>query len=134
MEERQSETKNKFILVIEDEKIIASLIIQRLKKHGYETELAEDGLSGLESIQKKKPDLVLLDMNLPGLDGFGVLQKLKELELLPALPVMVISNSGQPVDINRAMATGIRDYLVKVNFDPNEVVEKVDAILKASGK
>ncbi|MBU1015437.1 response regulator [Patescibacteria group bacterium] len=123
----------KRIVLIEDEDVIARMIKKHLIRKGYEVEVAEDGQKGLEAILEKKPDLVLLDMMLPVLNGFGVLRALKEKQLLPELPVVIISNSGQPLEIDHAFDLGIKDYLVKVNFTPEEVLEKVEGILHGDG-
>ena len=119
------------IAVIEDEKTLANLIESGLKKEGFDVCAATDGIKGLELIIKKKPDLVLLDMMLPGLKGFDILEKLTEKGILPDLPIVVISNSGEPIELERVLKMGVRDYLIKVNFNPNEVVEKVKNVLKA---
>lgn len=115
----------KLIVLIEDEDIMLNLLKTRLEKAGYLVKTAQDGATGLALIQDLKPDLVLLDMMLPRLSGFGVLEKLYEEKIIPALPVIIISNSGQPVEAEHAMKLGARDYLVKVNFEPNDVLAKV---------
>lgn len=120
----------KLIVLIEDEQIMVDLLAKKLKDAGYLVRVAKDGVSGLALIKKTKPDLVLLDMLLPILDGFGVLKKLSAEKLLPKLPVMVISNTGQPIEIERVNKLGVRDYLIKVNFDPSELLVKVNNILK----
>jgi len=121
----------KTIALIEDEEVLVNLLIKKLEQDGYEVKAAYDGVAGLELIHTQKPDLVLLDMMLPRLSGFGVLEKLNEEKLLPGLPVMIISNSGQPIEIDRAKKLGIRDYLIKVNFDLEEVITKVNIIFNA---
>lgn len=122
-------TGKTLIVLVEDEEIIANLLTKKLESAGYLVRVARDGARGLELIRELEPDLVLLDMMLPKLGGFGVLEKLYEARLLPKLPVIIISDSGQPIEIERAMKLGIRDYLIKVNFNPAEVLAKVDLIL-----
>lgn len=124
-----AEITKKSILLIEDDDIVMNILVKRLEKAGYLVEIANDGKKGLLMIQKKKPDLVILDMLLPVLDGFGVLEELKKSGFLPDLPVLVISNSGQPIEIERILQMGVRDYLIKLNFSPGEVLEKVKRIL-----
>ncbi|HZX50183.1 MAG TPA: response regulator [Candidatus Paceibacterota bacterium] len=124
--------KKKYILLIEDEATLSNLIESGLRDQGYEVKAAKDGNEGLRLIRETKPDLVLLDIMLPGLKGFDILEKLhKEDGVLPGLPVIIISNSGDSIEIERALHMGVRDYLVKVNFNPNEVVEKVNSVLEA---
>lgn len=119
----------KLIVLVEDEQIIADLLEAKLAKSGYLVKTAHDGAQGLELIKNFQPDLVLLDMLLPKLDGFGVLENLYAEKILPSLPIIIISNSGQPFETDRALALGVRDYLVKINFDPNDVLEKVSRVL-----
>ena len=126
--------KKKMIVLVEDEKTIANLIELRLKRSGYEVKVVYDGQKGLETILTSNPDLVLLDMVLPGLSGFSILKKLKEKHVLPDLPIIIISNSVQSVQLKRAIDLGARDYLIKVNFTPDVVVEKVDAVFKEETK
>lgn len=119
----------KTILLIEDDDIVSEILKARLSKAGYYVEVANNGKTGLDMIIKNKPDLVLLDMLLPIMDGFSVLKELSNSGILPDLPIIIISNSGQPIEIERALKMGIRDYLVKINFNPGEVLEKVKRIL-----
>ena len=124
----------KTIVLIEDEGVILELLRAKLQNAGIIVHAAQDGVSGLRLVKEIKPDLVLLDMLLPGMNGLQILEKMKEEGILPQMPVFIISNSGQPVEIERAMELGVRDYLVKVNFNPNEVLERVRIILdSASG-
>ena len=117
------------VLIIEDEEALLSVLEHKLTREGYEVSLARDGEQGLEQIKAIKPEVVLLDILMPKLDGFGVLAKLHSDGLISTLPVIVISNSGQPVEIDRALKLGARDYLVKAEFSPEEVVEKVRKVL-----
>lgn len=117
------------VLIIEDEEALLSVLEHKLIREGYEVALARDGEQGLEEIRTAKPDVVLLDIVMPKLDGFGVLAKLKNEGLIYKLPVIIISNSGQPVEIDRALKLGARDYLVKAEFSPDEVVQKVRKVM-----
>ena len=122
--------QKKTIVLVEDEKILANFIKSRLERAGYKVEVAYDGKKGLDLILTSNPDLVLLDILLPNLGGFDVLSKLKEADVVPKLPVIVISNSGQPVELERAIDLGARGYLIKVNFTPDEVLEKVEEVFQ----
>ncbi|MDO8594411.1 MAG: response regulator [bacterium] len=113
------------ILVIEDDIFLGDVLMQKLKAAGYEVSLARDGASGLKQIYDWKPDLVLLDIILPQMNGYEVLEAKMADSRISGIPVVVISNSGQPVEINRALALGVKDYLVKAQFDPEEVIVKV---------
>ena len=115
----------KKILIVEDEPLIAELMQRRLQDEGYYAFVARDGEDALKQIREERPDLILLDIILPRLNGFGVLAELEKDEELKLIPVIVISNSGEPEEIERAKAAGVRDWLVKTDFDPKEVLEKV---------
>lgn len=129
---KKEKSKKKRIVLVEDELTMANLIEAGLKKEGYEVKSAREGRKGLRLIREAKPDLVLLDIMLPGLKGFDILEKLyNEDHVLPALPVIIISNSGDSIEVERALRMGVRDYLIKVNFNPDEVVEKVNNVFKA---
>ncbi len=117
----------KRILLIEDEKIMTDLLTKKLEKENYEVIVARNGKEGLELVRKEKPDLVLLDVIMPEMGGFEVMEEMnKDPELnLKKVPIIIISNSGQPVEIERALKLGVRDYLVKTHFDPQEVIDKI---------
>lgn len=119
----------KKVFVLEDEKILFDALMQKLRKAGFSAVGSEDGAEGIERIKAEKPDLLLLDIMLPGKGGFEVLEELRKNEATKKLPVIIISNSGQPVEIDRAIKLGVRDYLVKAEFDPAEVIEKVEKVL-----
>lgn len=115
----------KYILIIEDEKTLSNLLKGKLVGAGYRVDEAVNGKEGLIKISEEKPDLVLLDILMPEVGGFEVLENLSKSGVIKTLPVIIISNSGQPVEIDKALALGVKDYLVKVEFTPQEVLEKV---------
>ena len=117
------------IAVIEDETILGELIEQELKSQGYEVVSASDGEAGLALIRDYQPDLVLLDLLMPVMSGYDVLKELSHSQELCHIPVIVISNSGQADDLNRAYKLGAKDVLIKTNFNPDQVVSKVGAFL-----
>lgn len=122
----------KKILVVEDEKPLLMVIKAKLEMAGYKVFAAEDGEAGEQAAIKFKPDLMLLDILLPKKDGFEVLESLRAKKI--AIPVLVISNSGQNVEIDKALKLGARDYLVKADFSPNEVLAKVEEIIGPTQK
>lgn len=115
----------KKILLIEDEEIMIGLLEKKLAQEGYEISVARDGIEGLEKMRKAKPDLILLDIVMPKMGGFEVMERIKEDKELKKIPIVIISNSGQPVEIDRARELGARDWLIKTEFDPQEVIDKV---------
>jgi len=122
--------QTKKILIIEDELVLLKAIENKMTIEGYNIVTALDGEDGLAKIQKEKPDLILLDIILPKKNGFEILERMQKIG--DKTPVIIISNSGQPVEIDRAMALGIKDYLVKTDFTPDDVLEKVEKIIGSS--
>lgn len=120
----------KTILIIEDDKFLRELIAQKLIKEGYEISEAVDGEKGIKKIKEEKPDLVLLDLILPGIDGFEVLSRMKEDEALAKIPVIILSNLGQREDVERGLKMGAVDYLIKAHFTPREIINKIKNALK----
>lgn len=117
------------ILIVEDEEALLTMLSDKLKKQGHEVLEARDGEAGLAAMREEKPDLVLLDIIMPKLSGMELLETAHKDEELKDIPVIIISNSGQPVEIERAKSLGIKDYLIKAEFDPEEVVEKAKNVL-----
>lgn len=115
----------KKILTIEDDRFLRQLIQKKLADSGFEALSASDGESGLTLIKEQKPDLVLLDLILPGIDGFEVLATIKKDPETKDIPVIILSNLGQEGDVNKGVEYGAVDYMVKAHFTPNEIVEKV---------
>jgi CheY-like chemotaxis protein len=118
----------KKILIIEDEKVLLEVLEKKLTGQGYEVVVAKDGEEGLDKMKGIKPDLILLDIIMPKKDGFEVLTEMNKDKNLTDIPVIVISNSGQPVEIDKALKLGVKDYLIKTEFDPDEVIVKVSKI------
>ena len=118
----------KKILIIEDDKFLRELISNKLAKRGYELIQAVDGEQGFEKTKKEKPDVILLDLILPGIDGFEVLSKIRKEKDIAETPVLILSNLGQKEDIEKALNLGAADYLIKAHFTPEEIVEKIGEI------
>jgi len=115
----------KKILLVEDEEIMIDLLQKKLLKEGYEILVARDGEEGLEKIKETRPDLILLDIIMPKMGGLELMEEMVKDEKLKKIPVIVISNSGQPVELDRAQKLGAKDWLIKTEFDPQEVVKKI---------
>ena len=120
----------KKILIIEDDKFLRELISQKILKEGYEIVEAVDGEKGLESVKSEKPDLVLLDLILPGIDGFEVLDRIKSDPEVSEIPVIILSNLGQKDDIEKGLKMGAIDFLIKAHFTPAEIIGKIKDIMK----
>jgi len=119
----------KKILLIEDDKFLRELMNKKLLTLGFDVVSAADGESGLVMIKETKPDVVLLDLILPGINGFEVLEKAKQDPEIANIPVVILSNLGQGEDIEKGLALGAKDFLVKAHFTPQEIVNKLKSIL-----
>ena len=120
----------KKIIIIEDEEVLLDLLKKKLVQEGYQVIVARDGQEGLDKIKTEAPDLILLDIVMPKKGGFDVMKELNEDNKLKDIPVIVISNSGQPIELDRIKKLGAVDWLIKTNFNPQEVVGKVKKYLK----
>jgi len=118
------------VLIIEDDNFLQGLEASKLKKAGYTVMSASTGEEGLEMINEKGLDLVLLDLVLPGYDGFEILKKIKETDSLKKIPVIVFSNLSEDKDVMKAKDLGAADFMVKSNFTLDELVEHINKILE----
>jgi DNA-binding response OmpR family regulator len=124
------EKKEIKILIIEDERSLVDLLVKKLSMEGYEMSFAYDGEEGLEKVDEVKPDLILLDIQMPKKDGYEVLESLSRDG--KKIPVIIISNSGQPVEIAKTKKLGAVDHLIKTEFSPEDVLGKVNKYLDSS--
>ena len=118
------------VLIVEDDVFLQKLLVDKFKKEGYEVEGAEDGEHALQALAKNIPMIVLLDLLMPGMDGFQVLEHIRKEERTKTLPVIVLSNLGEQEHINRAKALGADDYLIKAHLFLDEIVQRVEEIIK----
>ncbi len=123
----------KKILIVEDDVFLGDVLTEKFKKDGFEAILSRDGAEGLQKMKELKPDLILLDIILPTMNGYEILEAKHKDPDIEKIPVIIISNSGQPVEINRALELGVKDYFIKAQFDPEEVMVKVRAFLEKEG-
>lgn len=121
---RTKEPKKK-ILIVEDDAMLVDLLYKYLKKADFEVEKVLDGLEVLEKAKEFIPDLILLDLILPGLDGFAVLKSLKEDDHLSSIPVVVLSNLDKEEDIKSTIALGAQEHIVKVQAKLDDIVSIV---------
>src|SRR3990167_8080535 len=112
----------KHILLVEDDEFLAELYATKLNLEGFEVSLAADGEKGLRMIKEKKPDLVLLDIVLPKMDGFEILKKMKAGKNTKDIPVILLTNLSQKDEVKRGLGLGANDYLIKAHFMPSEVI------------
>lgn len=117
------------ILLVEDDEFLAELYATKLNMEGFEVFLAVDGEKGLKLAKEKMPDLVLLDIILPKMDGFEVLGKMKIDPAMKNIPVILLTNLSQKDEVKKGLDLGAKDYLIKAHFMPSEVVKKIKQTL-----
>lgn len=121
------------VLIIEDDQFLRDLASRKLKQEGFKVDIAIDGTAGLKKIEQDKLDVVLLDIILPGLDGFDILKKVRASKdtVVRNLVVILLSNLGQEADVAKGERLGADDYLIKANFTIDEIIEKIKAAVAA---
>ena len=119
----------KKILIIEDDPFLSEMYAAKFVQNDFQTEVAADGKIGMVKIKANKPDLILLDIVLPKMDGFEMLKKIKEDSKLKKIPVILLTNLGQKNEVEKGLALGADEYIIKAHFTPTAVVAKVKDIL-----
>jgi len=121
----------KNILIVEDEETISAMYKAKLEESGnFKVFTADNGVLGLETAKKEKPDIVMLDVILPQIDGFAVLEELKKSNSTKNIPVIMLTNLGTDEDKEKGKKLGAADYLVKASLTPAQVEEKIKQYLK----
>jgi len=118
------------ILLIEDDPFLVDIYVTQLKGAGYKVEVASDGEAALSKIKELKPDLLLLDIILPKIDGWELLKTIKRDDQLKNLKVIILSNLGQKEEVEKGFDFGVIKYFIKAEYTPKEVVEEIKKILK----
>jgi DNA-binding response OmpR family regulator len=122
--------KNARVLIVEDDDFLLQMYAAKLELENFGVLTASNGVQALKVVQKDLPELILLDLNLPEMDGFEVLRRLKADDKTKSIPVLVLTNFAQKEHIDRCLDLGATDYLIKAHFVPSEVVEKIKHILE----
>ena len=117
------------ILIVDDDAMISDMYLMKFTENGFDVITASDGKTALEKIESERPDVVLLDIVMPQIDGFDVLKELGKKGILGKIKVVLLSNVGQKEDIERGLSLGAAEYIIKANFTPSEVLEKVKKII-----
>jgi DNA-binding response OmpR family regulator len=121
----------KKILVIEDEATLQKALVEILEQSGYDMLSALDGERGWDIAKEVVPDLILLDIILPKMDGFDVLRNLKADAKTMKIPVVILTNLGDITNIQKALELGANTYLVKADFHLDDVLKKVEETLNS---
>lgn len=122
------------ILFVEDDPLIVKIYSTRLTADGYQVLAAENGEEGLRIAEQELPDLVVLDIMMPKMDGYAVLEKIRANEKLSLIPILIYSNLTQEEEIARAKKMGATEFITKANVSPTEMVAKIKQYLPSSGK
>lgn len=118
------------VLIVDDTEFYQKAYKNKLLSAGYITSVANNGVEALKALMTDKPDLILLDLMMPIMDGFKVLQTVKANPNLQNIPVIVFSAKGASEEISKALQAGASDFLVKATTTPNKVVEKIKEVLQ----
>lgn len=119
----------KHILLIEDDPFLAEIYVARFKGAGFDTEVARDSILGISKAKEKRPDLILLDIVIPNMNGFEVLKMLKKDSETSGIPVVILSNLGEEENVEKGISLGAEAYYIKAHYTPTEVVARVKEIL-----
>jgi len=123
-------TKHK-ILIIDDDEFLLDMYAVKFKEEGFEVDIAREGKEALNKIKEgASPEVVLLDVVMPGMDGFELLETIRKEKLIPTSKIIMLSNLGQKEHLDKGMSLGAADYIVKAYFTPSEVVKRVNEVLK----
>jgi len=122
----------KSILLVEDDPFVIDIYTKKLKMAGFSVRTARDGEEALRKLKEKKPDLLILDIVLPNIDGWELLGKIKGNEGLKDLKVVVLSNLSEKIDVEKGLEFGIVGYFIKAYYTPTQVVKEIKKILKPS--
>ena len=126
----KSQNEKISILIVEDDRFLRELLVRKVESAGFVTTIAVDGKEALKKIKEELPRLVLLDLVLPGIDGFEVLRQVKADPQTSKISVIILSNLGQREDVERGLKLGADDYLIKAHFTPDEIIQKVQKLLE----
>ncbi len=118
------------VLVIDDDPFIAGIYTLTLAKEGFEVTLARDGFEGIKMAGQLRPDIILLDILMPGIDGFETLKRLKKDEALKNIPVVILTSLTQKEDVEQGMGLGAVSFLRKTQTLPAECLTKIREVLK----
>lgn len=119
----------KKILIAEDDKFLSSAYKLKLTKAEFDVRVVSNGSEVLEELKSFEPDLILLDLVMPIMDGFVALDEIKKLEKFKSIPILVASNLGQKEDIDRAIKLGANDFVIKSDMSLDELIKKINAMI-----
>ncbi len=122
--------EEKTILLVEDDSFVSDIYQKKIESEGFKIITAENGIEAIKKLKEFTPDLILLDIVMPYMDGMDVLKEIKANEKWKTIPVILLTNLSEKEKIEEAIGIGADDYLIKSHFTPSEVISKVNLILK----
>lgn len=122
------------VLIIDDDAFLLDMYSIKFKESGFSVEIAQNGEEAVEKVKELNPDVILLDIVMPKLDGFEVLRAFKKDKIAENALIIILTNLGQKEDIEKGLALGAADYIIKAHFTPSEVVAKVKSLLEKKNK
>lgn len=121
--------KQHTVLVVDDDEFLSDIYQTKLTREGFAVVVARDGADGYAKAVSTSPDIILLDIMMPKQDGFETLKQLKANAATSGIPVIMLTNLGQKEDVDKAMAEGAIEYMIKAHFVPADAVAKIRAVL-----
>jgi phosphoserine phosphatase RsbU/P len=125
-----SEIEGKKVLLVEDDVFVSDVYSTRLSKEGYQVFLKNNGRDAVSWLETNVPDIVLLDIMMPYMDGIEVLKELRQKDSCKDVPVIMLTNLSEKENIREALSLGANDYLIKSHFTPSEIVTKVNVFFE----
>lgn len=125
-----SENAKKKIMIVEDDSFVRDIYQTKLSREGFEVIESINGVEALKKLTAEKPDIILLDVVLPYMNGLEILRKIKQDEKLKDIPVILLTNLSQKEDVSAGMELGAADYLIKSHFTPSDVLEKIKTYIQ----
>ncbi|MCH7882943.1 response regulator [Patescibacteria group bacterium] len=121
----------KKIFIVDDDEFLLDMYSVKFRENDFEVETASNSSEALDKINAGlTPDVILLDLVMPGLDGFEFMKKIKEKKLIPRSLIIILTNLGEKEDVDKGMKMGANDYIIKAHYTPSEVVKKVKELLQ----
>src|SRR3989344_5514735 len=117
------------VLIVDDDEFLLEMYALKFKECGFEVNTAKDGADAVKKAKECRPDVILMDVVMPKMDGFDLLRTLKKDHMAPDTITLVLTNLGQKEDVEKGMRLGATDYIIKAHFTPSEVVRRVEGLL-----
>lgn len=122
------------ILIVDDDEFLLEMYSLKFTESGFLVETAENGEDAVKKAKAGSPDVILMDIVMPKMDGFDLLRNLKKENAAPGATILVLTNLGQKDDVEKGMKLGAADYIIKAHFTPSEVVMRVEGLLAKKNK